>query len=391
MTSSSLAIAPANTADFRLLAKKRLPRQLFDYIDGGSYQEITLANNINAFAKLFLRQKILRDVSKIDLGMTLFNHSINLPIILGPIGLAGCFARRGEQQALTASVTHNIPFCLSTVGICSIEELKAQTEQAFWFQLYVIKDRNYAINLLSRAKNAGCETLILTVDLPVLGERYRDIRNGLSSSATSKSILSLFKRGADVVSHPKWLWDVAIRGKPLTFGNLSAAVPNAHSLDDFKGWVDNQFDPSMTWDDLQWIRDNWSGNLIIKGILDSDDAKNAVKLGADAIVVSNHGGRQLDCAQGSLTVLPEIVTAVNKQCKIIIDGGIRSGFDVVKALALGADACLLGRAWAYALAANGEQGVSQLLTQFENELRVAMALTGVTKVSDITSDILVQP
>lgn len=391
MTSSSLAIAPANTADFRLLAKKRLPRQLFDYIDGGSYQEITLANNINAFAKLFLRQKILRDVSKIDLGMTLFNHSINLPIILGPIGLAGCFARRGEQQALTASVTHNIPFCLSTVGICSIEELKAQTGQAFWFQLYVIKDRNYAINLLSRAKNAGCETLILTVDLPVLGERYRDIRNGLSSSATSKSILSLFKQGADVVSHPKWLWDVAIRGKPLTFGNLSAAVPNAHSLDDFKGWVDNQFDPSMTWGDLQWIRDNWSGNLIIKGILDSDDAKNAVKLGADAIVVSNHGGRQLDCAQGSLTVLPEIVNAVNKQCKIIIDGGIRSGFDVVKALALGADACLLGRAWAYALAANGEQGVSQLLTQFENELRVAMALTGVTKVSDITSDILVQP
>ncbi|MBL4941075.1 MAG: L-lactate dehydrogenase [Colwellia sp.] len=388
MIRNSLHIAPANTADFRRLAQQRLPRQLFDYIDGGSYQEVTLVNNIKAFSKLSLRQRILKNVSQIDLSVKLFNNNLNMPLILAPIGLAGCYARRGEQQALSAANQHNIPFCLSTVGICSIEELQAQTDQEFWFQLYVIKDRRYALNLLKRAKQAGCETLILTVDLPVLGERYRDVRNGLSASKNRNSFKGKFKRGIDIASHPKWVWDVAIKGKPLTFGNLTDAVPNANSLDDFKGWVDNQFDASMTWQDLDWIRDNWSGNLVIKGILDLDDAKEAVKLGADAIVVSNHGGRQLDSAPATITVLPDIVTAVNQQCKIIVDGGIRSGLDVVKALALGADACMLGRAWAYALAADGEQGVTQLLSIFENEMRVAMALTGVTKISDINQDII---
>jgi len=389
MTTNSLRVAPANTADFRLLAKKRLPLQLFDYIDGGSYQETTLTNNLNAFSQLTLRQRILRDVSQIDLTSNLFNDNLNMPLILGPVGLAGCYAKRGEQQAFKAANKHNIPFCLSTVGICSIEELQAQTNQEFWFQLYVIKDRSYALNLLNRAEQAGCKTLVLTVDLPVLAERYRDVRNGLSSSGMRSTLLGKFKRGFDIVSHPSWVWDVAINGKPLTFGNLTDAVPNASSLDDFKGWVDSQFDASMTWQDLGWIRDNWSGNLIIKGILDSEDAKEAVKLGADAIVVSNHGGRQLDSAPATLTVLPEIAKTVNQQCKIIVDGGIRSGLDVVKALALGADACMLGRAWAYALAANGERGVDQLLNIFENEMRVAMALTGVTKVSDISNDIIV--
>ena len=388
MTTNSLGIAPANTADFRLLAKKRLPLQLFDYIDGGSYQETTLASNIDAFSQLALRQRILKDVSLIDLSSKLFNSSLNMPLILGPVGLAGCYARRGEQQALKAANKHNIPFCLSTVGICSIEELHAQTNQEFWFQLYVIKDRSYALNLLKRAEQAGCKTLILTVDLPVLAERYRDIRNGLSSSETRSTLLGKFKRGFDIASHPNWLWDVAINGKPLTFGNLTNAVPGANSLDDFKGWVDSQFDASMTWQDLGWIRDNWSGNLIIKGILDSEDAKEAVKLGADAIVVSNHGGRQLDSACATLDVLPEIAKTVNQQCKIIVDGGIRSGLDVVKALASGADACMLGRSWAFALAANGEQGVNQLLNIFENEMRVAMALTGVTKVSDINNRVI---
>ena len=388
MTTNSLRIAPANTADFRLLAKKRLPLQLFDYIDGGSYQETTLANNLNAFSQLPLRQRILKDVSQIDLSSKLFKDSLNMPLILGPVGLAGCYAKRGEQQALKAANKHNIPFCLSTVGICSIEELQAQTNQEFWFQLYVIKDRGYALNLLKRAEQAGCKTLILTVDLPVLAERYRDIRNGLSSSETSSSLLGKLKRGFDIASHPSWLWDVAIKGKPLTFGNLTDAVPNANSLDDFKGWVDSQFDASMTWQDLDWIRNNWSGNLVIKGILDSEDAIEAVKLGADAIVVSNHGGRQLDSAPATLNVLPEIAKTVNQQCKVIVDGGIRSGLDVVKAIALGADACMLGRAWAYALAANGEQGVNQLLNIFENEMRVAMALTGVTKVSDINNRVI---
>jgi len=388
MTRNSLGIAPANTADFRLLAQKRLPQQLFDYIDGGSYQEVTLANNLSAFSQLSLRQRILKDVSNIDLSTKLFNEHLNMPLILGPVGLAGCYAKRGEQQALAAANKHHIPFCLSTVGICSIEELQATAKQAFWFQLYVIKDRSYALNLLKRAEQAGCKTLILTVDLPVLGERYRDIRNGLSASTNRNSLMSKLKRGLDIASHPKWVWNVAIKGQPLTFGNLTDAVPNANSLDDFKGWVDDQFDASMTWQDLTWIRDNWSGNLIIKGILDSEDAQEAVKLGADAIVVSNHGGRQLDSAPATLSVLPDIAQTINKRCKIIVDGGIRSGLDVVKALALGADTCMLGRAWAYALAAEGEQGVSQLLRIFESEMRVAMALTGVPKVSDISQKII---
>lgn len=390
MTTNSLRIAPANTADFRLLAKKRLPLQLFDYIDGGSYQETTLKNNLSAFSQLPLRQRILRDVSHIDLSCQLFNKNLNMPLILAPVGLAGCYARRGEQQTFKAANKHNIPFCLSTVGICSIEELQAQANQEFWFQLYVIKDRAYSLSLLKRAENAGCKTLILTVDLPILAERYRDIRNGLSSNGLSPSLLGKLKRGLDIASHPQWVWDVAIKGKPLTFGNLTEAVPNANSLDDFKSWVDSQFDASMTWQDLGWIRDNWKGNLVIKGILDSEDAKEAVNLGADAIVVSNHGGRQLDSAPATLSALPKIVKTVNQQCNVIVDGGIRSGLDVVKALALGADACMLGRAWAYALAAQGEHGVNQLLSIFENEMRVAMALTGITKINDITENIIVK-
>ena len=390
MRKPSLAIATANTADFRLLAKKRLPLQLFDYIDGGSFQEKTLSNNLDAFSQYSLRQRILKDVSHIDTSYQLFNQILNMPVILGPVGLAGCYARRGETQALKAANHHNIPFCLSTVGICSIEELKAQSTKSFWFQLYVIKDRSYALKLLKRAEHAGCKTLILTVDLPIVAERYRDIRNGLSSNNSNKTFFNKLKRGLDIASHPRWVWDVAINGKPLTFGNLAEAVPNASSLDDFKDWVDNQFDASMTWQDLGWIRENLSGNLVIKGILDAEDAKEAVNAGADAIVVSNHGGRQLDSAPATLSVLPQITKTVNQQCKIIVDGGIRSGIDIVKALALGADTCMLGRAWAYALAAQGGKGVTQLLSTFENEMRVTMALAGVTKISEITPDILIQ-
>ena len=383
----SLNIAPANIHDYRRLAEKRLPRQLFDYIDGGSYQENTLVENVNAFKNIHLRQRILRDVANIDTSTTLFNEKLAMPIALAPVGLAGCFARRGEVQALKAAQQHNIPFCLSTVGICSIEELQQHSNKEFWFQLYVIRDRSYAIKLLQKAKQAGCKTLVLTVDLPVLGERYRDLRNGLSAN---KSFFGAFKRGIDIASHPRWVWDVAIKGQPLVFGNLTDAVPNATSLDDFKAWVDSQFDPSMTWQDITWLRDHWQGNLVIKGIMDSDDAKQAINVGADAIVVSNHGGRQLDGVAASITVLPDIVKVVNKQCKILVDGGIRSGVDVVKALALGADTCLLGRAWAYALAARGEQGVTNMLTTVNNEIRVAMALTGVNKATDINSSILYQ-
>jgi len=382
---NSLKISPASITDYRRLAEKRLPRQIFDYIDGGSYQEITLNANVNAFDKIQLKQRILRDVSQIDTSINLFGKRLALPIILSPVGLAGSYARRGEVQACKAAQHHNIPFCLSTVSICSIEELQQLSNEEFWFQLYVIRDRSYAIKLLNKAKQAGCKTLVLTVDLPVLGERYRDIRNGLSGN---KSLLGSIKRGVDIATHPRWLWDVVIKGQPLVFGNLTDAVPDAHSLNDFKTWVDQQFDASMTWQDLTWIRDNWQGNLVIKGIMDSGDAKQAVNLGADALVVSNHGGRQLDGVPSTLSVLPDITKAVNKQCKVFIDGGIRSGLDVVKALALGADACLLGRAWAYALAAEGEQGVSNMLKIFDSEIRVAMALTGQTKITTIDSSVL---
>lgn len=385
MADSSLNIAPACVNDYRELARKRLPRQFFDYIDGCSYQEKTGQNNLQAFDAVQLKQRVLRDVSNIDLSTQLLNKHLDLPIILAPVGLTGCFARRGEVQALKAANKAGVPFCLSTVGICSIEELQQAATQPFWFQLYVIKDRKFCIRLLERAKAAGCDTLVFTVDLPILGERYRDVRNGLSGVS---SISGNLRRAWDIISHPKWLWDVPITGKPLSFGNLQEAVPDATGLSDFKGWVDDQFDPSISWQDLDWIRDHWHGKIILKGILDADDAKQAVAIGADAIVVSNHGGRQLDGVPTTLSVLPEISKAVNGQLQVIVDGGIRSGLDVVKAIALGADACMIGRAWSFALAARGEAGVSHVLDIMKDEMRIAMSLTGVNKVSDINSDIL---
>lgn len=257
----------------------------------------------------------------------------------------------------------------------------------FWFQLYVIKDREYSKKLMNRAAQAGCNTLVITVDLPVLGERYRDVRNGLSGG---NSAIGKLKRAWDLISHPTWLYDVAIKGKPLVFGNLAGAVPDANSLADFKAWVDSQFDPSMTWQDINWIRDHWHGNLVIKGVLSTEDANNAVKVGADAIVISNHGGRQLDSAPSTLSMLPSISKHVNGRCKLIIDGGIRSGIDVLKALAHGADACMIGRPWVYALAAQGEVGVDQLLSRFQAELKTAMALTGVSNIPSISADILIK-
>jgi len=387
MSSKTLNLAAASVDDYRRLAEKRLPRQFFDYIDGAAYQEHTAAANINAFDNIQLRQRVLRDVSKIDTSSELLGSTIDMPLILGPVGLSGVFARRGEVQALKAANKAKLPFCLSTVGICSIEELQTVATDPFWFQLYVIKDRSYAIKLMHKAVAAGCKNLILTVDLPLVGERYKDVRNGLSGKLNS---LGAFRQALDIISHPKWLWDVAIKGKPLVFGNLIEAVPDANQLKDFKTWVDNQFDASMTWDDLGWIREHWSGNIIIKGIMDTEDARQAVAFGADAIVVSNHGGRQLDGVPATLEVLPAIVKVVDKRCKVIVDGGIRSGLDIVKAIALGADACLIGRAWAYALAARGENGVSHILAIIKNEMRLAMALTGVTKVTDINSNILVK-
>ena len=381
-------LVPASVSDYRLLAERRLPRAFFDYIDGGAYNELTLAANRGDLDALKLHQRVLRGASNIDTSTTVLGEKLAQPVILGPVGLAGLYARRGEVQAARAAQAAGVPFCLSTVSICSIEEVGAANTAPFWFQLYVIRDRGYAKELLARAQAAGCTTLVFTVDLPVFATRYRDVRNGMTGGT------GLFGRLAkiwDLVRHTGWLLDVPIGGKPLTFGNLAQAVPSAKSLEAMKGWVDAQFDPAITWRDLGWLRENWSGNIVIKGVLDVDDAKAAADIGASAVIVSNHGGRQLDGAPSAISVLPRVADAVGGKLEVLMDGGIRSGQDVAKALALGAKAVMLGRPWAYGLAARGETGVAEILAILKRELAVTMTLLGVERVEQIGTDALNRP
>ena len=378
-------LAPASVMDYRELARRKLPRQLFDYIDGGAYTESTMRANVDDLRGIHLRQRILRDVSEIDLGLEVLGEKLALPLVLAPVGLAGMFARRGEVLAAKAAEEEGIRFCESTVSICSIEEVKAATSVPFWFQLYVMRDRGYAEALIGRAKDAGCSVLVLTVDLAVVGARYRDTRNGMMGSVSGAKKLV---RGWDIISHVGWVSDVAIGGKPLTFGNLEAAVPGARSPAGFKDWVDGQFDPSVTWDDLEWVRKHWPGKLVLKGILDVEDAKRASEVGADGIVVSNHGGRQLDDVRSTASALPPIAEAVGDRLEVLVDGGIRSGLDVVKMLSLGAKACLVGRAWTYAVAGGGQAGVAHVIRIIREEMEVAMALTGKQRLSELGSDVL---
>ncbi len=379
-------LQPASVSDYRELARRRLPRQLFDYIDGGSYDECSLRANVADLQRVRLRQRVLRDVSSIDLSTTLIGQPMALPFVLGPVGLAGMFARRGEVQAARAARDAGIAFCESTVSICSMDEVHAAVGPSFWYQLYVLRDRGYARELLQRAQSLGCEVLMFTVDLAVMGARYRDTRNGMSGHNNARAKLM---RAWDLVSHPRWLVDVGLRGKPLVFGNLHGALPEAQDLAEFRDWVDAQFDPSVRWQDLDWLRANWSGKIVIKGVLDVEDARTAADMGFDGLVVSNHGGRQLDGVPSTISVLPEIAAAVGDRMQILFDGGIRSGLDVVKALALGADGCVLGRAWAYALAAGGEAGVAHVLEILRKEMHVAMALTGCTRLSDLRESKLI--
>jgi L-lactate dehydrogenase (cytochrome) len=368
-----LGVAPATVLDYRELARRRLPRQLFDYIDGGAYEERTLLSNVADLERLLLRQVVMRDVSDRDPAVEVLGRRLALPVILGPVGLGGMFARRAEVQAARAAEAAGVPFVESTVSICGIEEVAAATSTPPWFQLYVMRDRGYAEDLMSRARAVGSPVLVLTIDLAVVGARHRDTRNAVVGNPRPWAKL---RRGLDLVSHPQWIRDVPINGKPLTFGNLEKAVPGARSPAAFRDWVDAQFDPSVTWEDLAWVRANWNGRLVVKGVLDPEDARQAVDAGVDGIVVSNHGGRQLDSVPSTARALPEVADAVGDQVEVLADGGIRTGLDVVKMVALGAKAVLIGRAWAWAVAARGESGVRHVLDVVKADIDVALALTG---------------
>ncbi|MDY0958833.1 FMN-dependent L-lactate dehydrogenase LldD [Sphingomonas sp. CFBP8993] len=363
--------------DFREAARRRLPPFLFHYIDGGANAEHTLRRNVEDLADIALRQRVLRDVAELQLDTALFGRTLAMPVVLAPVGLTGMYARRGEVQAARAAATAGVPFTLSTVSVCAIAEVQAASSAPIWFQLYVLKDRGFMRDALERAQAAGVETLVFTVDMPVPGSRYRDRHSGMSGPNAA------FRRMVQAATHPRWAWDVGLRGRPHDLGNISAYRGMPTALEDYIGWLGANFDPSIAWRDLEWIRDLWKGSIVIKGILDPEDARDAVRFGADGIVVSNHGGRQLDGVLSSARALPAIADAVGGSLKILADSGIRSGLDVVRMIALGADAVMIGRAFIYALAARGEAGVAELLTLFATEMRVAMALTGAKSIADL--------
>ncbi|MFT3978382.1 MAG: FMN-dependent L-lactate dehydrogenase LldD [Sphingomonas bacterium] len=372
----------SSPSDFREAARARLPRFLFDYADGGANAETTLKRNVADLAAIALRQRVLRDVADIDLTTTLFGRRMPLPVALGPVGIAGMYRRRGEVQAARAANAAGLPFTLSTVGLCSLTEIRAATDGPLWFQLYVIRDRAFMRDLIATAKAQRAEALVFTVDMPVPGARYRDAHSGMSGPNAP------LRRVLQAMGKPRWAWDVGICGRPHQLGNLTPVLGKSSGMNDYMGWLGANFDPSIAWRDLEWIRAAWDGPLIIKGILDPEDARAAVDIGADGIVVSNHGGRQLDGVLSSAAALPAIAEVVGGSIPILADSGVRSGLDVVRLLALGADGVLLGRLWLFALAAGGESGVAQMLGLIEKEMRVAMALTGVRDIASIDASIL---
>lgn len=383
---STLNLVPASYADYRREAERRLPTQLFHYVDGGAYAEHTLGRNVEDFEKLQLKQRVMHDVSRVDPSDSIFGYEMTIPAALAPIGLGGMMARRGEVQAKRAADAFGIPFTLSTVSICSLEEVAAVSDKPFWFQLYMLKDRGAVTHILDRAKASGVRTLIFTVDLPVLGARYRDVRNGMGGGTT---VWGRLRSGTlDYLAHPRWAVDVGLKGKPHTFGNLDDLVTKASTLADFKAWIDGQLDATVTWKDIEWVRAAWDGDLIIKGILSTEDAIAAFNAGADGIVVSNHGGRQLDSVSSTIAILPRVLDAVGGRGTVMIDSGIRTGQDILKAKALGADMTLIGRPWVYANAARGEQGIRNLLSAMKGEMQVSMALTGVNTIQEVDQRIL---
>jgi L-lactate dehydrogenase (cytochrome) len=372
----------ASPSDYRAAARRKLPRFLFDYIDGGAYAEHTLQANVADLTQVALKQRILKNVESLTLDTQLFGRKLSMPVILAPVGLTGMFARRGEIQAAKAAANKGIPFTLSTVSVCPIEEVAPQSPQPIWFQLYVLKDRGFMRNVLERAQAAGVQTLVFTVDMPTPGARYRDPHSGMSGPFAAQ------RRILQAMMKPQWAFDVGLMGKPHDLGNVSKYLGKPTGLEDYIGWLAKNFDPSISWADLQWIRDFWKGSIVIKGILDAQDAREAVVFGADGVVVSNHGGRQLDGVLSTARALPAIADAVGSELSVLADSGVRSGLDVVCMLALGAKGVLLGRAWSYALAAAGQAGVENLLDIFAKEMRVAMTLTGATSIGQLSRDSL---
>ena len=368
--------------DLRQLHKRRVPKAFFDYADRGSYTEDTLRANTEDMQQIKFRQRILVDVSKRNLSTTILGEPAAMPLVLAPVGLLGMQHGDGEIHACRAAQAAGIPFTQSTMSICSIEDIAAAVDKPFWFQLYVMKDRGFIKALIERAIAAKCSALVLTVDLQVIGQRHQDIKNGMSVPPewTLAKLL-------DFASKPSWVAGV-LRGKRRSFGNIVGHVKGTEDLNKLAEWTASQFDTSLNWKDLDWIRSIWPGKLILKGILDVEDAELAAKTGAQAIVVSNHGGRQLDGAPSSIEVLPEIVDAVGSQIEIMFDGGIRTGMDVVRALALGAKSCMIGRAYAYGLGAGGEAGVAKAIDILAKEMLTTMGLCGVNTVAEINDDVL---
>ena len=348
-------------------------------VAGGAGVEQTLAANVADWSRWRIRQRVLVDVAGVSTRTRLLDEEIALPVVLAPVGLAGLMAPRGEAAAARAAQAVGVPFTLSTVGICGVAEVRAASGVPPWFQLYMLRDRGLVAALLEQVWAAGCRTLVFTIDLPMPGPRHRDARHGLGLSGWRPKLLKL----AALLARPGWIWRVGVRGKPHAFGNLDQRVPEARDLDAFRRWVDTQFDPSVTWADIDWLRARWPGRLLLKGLLDADDVPAALGTGADALVVSNHGGRQLDGAPSTARALPALAAAVDRRCALLVDGGIRSGVDVFRAVALGADAVLIGRPWVWALAAAGAPGVARLLHTWQEELRVTLALAGVTRVADL--------
>ena len=370
--------------DLRLAARRRVPRAFFDYAEAGSYGQETLRANREDLARVKLRQRVLVDVAERELSTTIIGEPARLPLALAPIGLCGMQHGDGEILACRAAQAAGIPFTLSTMSICSIEDVAQAVERPFWFQLYVMRDRGFIRALIERAAAARCSALVLTVDLQVLGQRHCDIRNGMTVPPQIKLANII-----DMASKPAWALSI-LRGKRKTFGNLAGHVRGMEDVTSLAQWTNSQFDPTLSWKDVEWVRGLWPGKLILKGILDVEDAKIAASTGASALVVSNHGGRQLDGAPSSISALPKIADAVGAEIEVMFDGGIRSGADVLRALALGARSCMIGRSYVYGLGASGEEGVATAIAILARELDVAMALTGIKRVRDIDRGIITQ-